>query len=61
MKNDAPEHYKIGRIQPDLLKSIGLPSKIISEKNWKKQSNWALKKIENNSPCALVIKREFYD
>ena len=61
LKNDAPEHYKIGRIQPDLLKIIGLPSKIISEKNWKKQSNWALKKIENNSPCALVIKREFYD
>jgi len=61
LKNDAPEHYKIGRIQPDLLKIIGLPSKIISEKNWKKQSNWALKKIENNSPCALIIKREFFD
>ena len=61
LKNDAPEHYKIGKIQPDLLKIINLPSKIISEKNWKKQSNWALKKIENNSPCALIIKRDFYD
>ena len=61
LKNDAPEHYKIGKIQPDLLKIINLPSKIISEKNWKKQSNWALKKIENNSPCALIIKMDFYD
>ena len=61
LKNDAPEHYKIGKIQPDLLKIINLPSKIISEKNWKKQSNWALKKIENNSPCALIIRREFLD
>ncbi len=61
LKNDAPEHYKIGKIQPDLLKIIDLPSKIISEKNWKKQCNWALKKIENNSPCALIIKREFFD
>jgi len=61
LKNDAPEHYKIGKIQPDLLKIIGLPSKIITEKNWKKQCTWALRKIKNNSPCALIIKREFYD
>ena len=61
LKNDAPEHYKIGKIQPDILKIIGLPSKIINEKNWKKQCTWALKKIQNNSPCALIIKREFYD
>ena len=61
LKNDAPEHYKIGKIQPDILKIIGLSSKIITEKNWKKQCTWALKKIQNNSPCALIVKREFYD
>ena len=61
LKNDAPEHYKIGKIQPDLLKIIGLPSKIITEKNWKKQCMWAMKKIQNDSPCALIVKREFYD
>ena len=61
LKNDAPEHYKIGKIQPDLLKIIGLPSKIITEKNWKKQCIWAMKKIQNDSPCALIVKREFYD
>ena len=61
LKNDAPEHYKIGKIQPDLLKIIGLQSKIITEKNWKKQCMWAMKKIQNDSPCALIVKREFYD
>ena len=61
LKNDAPEHYKIGKIQPDLLKIIGLPSKIITEKNWKKQCIWAMKKIQNDSPCVLIVKREFYD
>ena len=61
LKNDAPEHYKIGKIQPDLLKIIGLQSKIISEIDWQKQCSWALKKIQNNIPCALIIKREFYD
>ena len=33
LKGDAPEHEKIGKIQPDLLKIIGLKSKIITEKN----------------------------
>ena len=62
LKNAAPEHLKIGRIQPDLLKIIELPSKVLSEKNWKKHCDWALKKIKNeHKPCALIIKREFYD
>lgn len=61
LKDDAPEHYKIGRIQPDLLKIIQLPTKIISNKNWKKSCHWAIKKIENKKACALVIRREFYD
>ena len=62
LKNDAPEHLKIGKIQPDLLKIIGLPTKVLSEKNWKQHCIWALKKIKNEQkPCALVIKREFYD
>ena len=61
LSDDAPEHYKIGKIQPDLLKIIGLPSKIISENNWQKQCSWALQKIRNNTPCALIIKREFHD
>ena len=32
MKNDAPEHKKIGQIQPKLLKDIGLPTRIIDKK-----------------------------
>ena len=44
------------------LKIIELPSYVLSEKNWKKHCDWALKKIKNeHKPCALIIKREFYD
>ena len=35
LKNDAPEHEKIGKIQPKLIEILGLDSKIITEKNWK--------------------------
>ena len=61
LKNDAPEHQKIGKIQPKLLKTIGLKSKIIDEKNWKTSSDWALKHSKNNTPCALIIRRIFND
>ena len=61
LKHDAPEHYKIGKIQPDLIKALQLPAKIISDKNWKENCSWAIKKMKNNQPCALVIKRDFYD
>jgi sulfopyruvate decarboxylase TPP-binding subunit len=61
LKNDAPEHEKIGKIQPMLIEILGLNSKIITEKNWKASCNWALKKIQNQKPCALIIKRDFID
>ena len=61
LSDDAPEHLKIGKIQPDLLKIIGLKSKIITEKNWKSSCNWALKQIKEKKPCALVIRRMFHD
>ena len=61
LKNDAPEHVKIGKVQPKLIKILALDSKIITEKNWKVSCNWALKKIQNQKPCALIIKRDFVD
>ena len=61
LKDDAPEHTMIGKVQPDLIKTIELPSKIITANNWEKNCIWALKKIKNNSPCALIVKREFHD
>ena len=61
LKNDAPEHKKIGKIQPKLIKNLGLASKIISEKNWKESLIWALKMNENNKSSALVVRREFLD
>ena len=61
LKNDAPEHEKIGKIQPKLIEILGLDSKIITEKNWKISCNWALDKIQNQKSCALIVKRDFVD
>ena len=61
LKTDAPEHYKIGKIQPELLRAIGLDSKTVTESNWKQCCKWAIKKVNHSIPCALIIKREFHD
>ena len=57
LKKDAPEHIKIGKIQPSLLKLLDLQGKIITDKNWKAGCNWALKKLANHESCALIIRR----
>ena len=61
LKNDAPEHTKIGKIQPKLLDALSLQSKILNEKNWKMSCDWALKLIKNGKPCALILVRDFID
>ncbi len=57
-KSDAPEHLKIGKIQPKIIKSLGLKSKIIDDHNWKKVCEWALQQHKKSTLCALIIKRE---
>jgi len=57
LKNDAPEHELVGKIQPELLKLINLESRIVTDKNWEKNSRWALNKIQNQIPCALIVRR----
>ena len=59
LSDDAPEHVKIGKIQPKLLNALSLENRILSEKNWKKNCDWAISKIKKNIPCVLIIKREF--
>ncbi|MHA7733155.1 thiamine pyrophosphate-binding protein [Nitrosopumilus sp. S6] len=61
LSDDAPEHLKIGKIQPKLLKAINLKSKILTEKNWKQSCEWALKQIKDQKSCALIIRRMFHD
>ena len=61
LKNDAPEHEKIGKIQPKLIEILALDSKIITEKNWRISCNWALKNIRDQKSCALIVKRDFVD
>ena len=57
LKNDAPEHEKIGMIQPKLLSDIKLKNKIIDDVNWKDGCKWALNQVENNSSGALIVRR----
>ena len=61
LKYVAPEHEKFGHIQPKLLKNLDLENKILTDKTWKKNCNWALSKIKKNIPVALIIRREFLD
>jgi len=61
LKNDAPEHAKIGKIQPKILQALSLQSKVLNEKNWKTSSDWALKLIKSGKPCALILIRDFID
>jgi len=61
LSEDAPEHKKIGKIQPELIKILGLQSRVITEKNWKDVCVWTIKKIKNKKICALIVKREFLD
>ena len=61
LPNDAPEHKKIGKIQPELIKILNLPSKIMTQNNWKECCLWALKKNSENKVCSLVVRREFLD
>ena len=60
-KNDAPEHTKIGKIQPKLLQALSLQSMVLDEKSWKKSCDWALKLIRDGKSCALIIPRQFVD
>ena len=57
LKNDAPEHELVGKIQPKLLKLINLESRVVTDENWKNNSMWALKKIKRQIPCALIVRR----
>ena len=61
LDNDAPEHKKIGKIQPELLDSLDLENRILTEKNWKKNCDWALSKIKKEESVALIIRRDFLD
>jgi len=61
LENDAPEHMKIGKIQPKLLQALSLQSIVLDEKSWKKSCDWALKLIKDGKSCALIIPREFID
>ena len=61
LKNDAPEHEKIGKIQPKLFKTLNLENKVLTEKSWKKDCEWAISKMKKNEPVALIIRRDFLD
>ena len=61
LPSDAPEHVLLGKIQPEILKILGMRVKILSSKNWKQSATWALNNIMNGKLCALIVKREIHD
>ena len=61
LKSDATEHKKIGEIQPKLIKSLKLESKILNDENWNICCKWALTKLKKENSCLLLIPRLFDD
>ena len=61
LKNDAPEHEKIGEIQPKLLETLGIKSKILDEQNFRKNCDWAINCMKKGDIVGLVIRRDFLD
>ena len=61
LSTDAPEHIKLGKIQPEIIKSLGLKSKVLSDSNWEKVCDWALNQQKKGNICSLIVKREFHD
>ena len=55
------ELHTTGKIQPKLLSSLDMDTKILNENNWKTACTWAVKKTHNGKSCALIIPREFVD
>lgn len=61
---DEPQHFKQGLIQKKLLNIMKIPFEVISkgDKNFKNKIKKTIKKIKiNQSPCALLIKRNVFD
>lgn len=61
LKNDAPEHIKIGKIQSKLLKLLNLNTRITKDENWEDCCTWALNQIKKNKSCGLIIRRMHND
>lgn len=61
LTNDAPEHKLLGKIQPNLIRLLGLKSKILNDKNWEECCEWAIRLTRGGTPCVLIIRRLFRD
>lgn len=54
---DFPEHSIMGEVNEPLLKALKIPYWILSEKNWQKEMNLALKEMKETSlPVAVLVK-----
>ncbi len=61
LKDDAPEHIELGKIQPKLIELLGIKSKVLSDQNWKKTCDWVITQIEKKKSVMLIIKRDFHE
>ncbi len=58
---DELQHHKMGPITLKILKSLGIPYKVVNEKKFNHQIRHALKYSKNNSqPFALIIKHNSF-
>jgi len=61
---DEPQHVKQGKVQLDLLDSINIPYKIISndDKNWQNKVKHGIAEAQSgNRPYAIVVKKGTFD
>jgi sulfopyruvate decarboxylase alpha subunit len=55
---DAPEHDVMGRITPDLLRTIGVEHQVVERESYAEQVRWAVSRSEElAAPVALVLRK----
>lgn len=58
---DAPEHIIMGKIIEDLLKTAGMEYAILSKENYREVLERALRKIKEEIPFTLLVKKGIFD
>ncbi|MCH7623934.1 MAG: sulfopyruvate decarboxylase subunit alpha, partial [Nitrospinae bacterium] len=59
--NDAPEHIIMGKINEDLLKTAGMDYAVITPENHQDVLQRAVRKINEELPFTLLVKKGIFD
>ena len=58
------EYFTVALLSIMIFYSFGIAfnvHKTLDKENWREKCEWALKKLQKNESCALIIRREFLD